>query len=394
MNDDVFKGKWMQFKGQIKEKWGQLTDDDLDTVAGAARPARWPDPGALRSGEGRGQPSARRVDRDRRTVSRRRGFVVSTRAVRRPRGSPSPHTRRAGRTAPIVAHTSDRLDAPMRVVVAGGGLAGLSAAFELSRRGARVHVLEARPRLGGRVRTDRDADGVHAEAGGEFIDQTSRTRSAAWPRACGCRSSACSAPGSAWRSGTAGAPPSIAHRPRRGGRSRAACGRSSRHIATPGARGTPPRPSPSRGRRSMGWCPPAPGRRSGAGADPRLRRGAARLLSRRTRRVVGAGARRSAARRRTARPHPGVSRARRQRSPDCGARAAHRAPRPHRRGCRGASHRPGSDAASASRSPAPTADVIEIAADYAVVTLPPPLVRACVFESAAPGAPARRAGAP
>ena len=34
MNDDVFKGKWMQFKGQIKEKWGKLTDDDLDTVSG------------------------------------------------------------------------------------------------------------------------------------------------------------------------------------------------------------------------------------------------------------------------------------------------------------------------------------------------------------------------
>jgi uncharacterized protein YjbJ (UPF0337 family) len=34
MNDDVFKGKWMQLKGQIKEKWGQLTDDDLDTVDG------------------------------------------------------------------------------------------------------------------------------------------------------------------------------------------------------------------------------------------------------------------------------------------------------------------------------------------------------------------------
>ena len=81
MNDDVFKGKWMQLKGQIKEKWGQLTDDDLDTVAGAARPARWSHPGALRSGEGRGQPSARRVDRDRPTVSRRRGFVASTRAV-------------------------------------------------------------------------------------------------------------------------------------------------------------------------------------------------------------------------------------------------------------------------------------------------------------------------
>jgi len=34
MNDDVFKGKWMQFKGAIKEKWGQLTDDDFDTAGG------------------------------------------------------------------------------------------------------------------------------------------------------------------------------------------------------------------------------------------------------------------------------------------------------------------------------------------------------------------------
>lgn len=59
---------------------------------------------------------------------------------------------------------------PPRVIVVGGGLAGLSAAFDLVHRGADVHVLEARPRLGGRVQTARDADGIHAEAGGEFID--------------------------------------------------------------------------------------------------------------------------------------------------------------------------------------------------------------------------------
>lgn len=34
MNDDIFKGQWMQLKGQIKEKWGKLTDDDIDVVAG------------------------------------------------------------------------------------------------------------------------------------------------------------------------------------------------------------------------------------------------------------------------------------------------------------------------------------------------------------------------
>jgi uncharacterized protein YjbJ (UPF0337 family) len=26
---------WKQFKGQVKEKWGNLTDDDLDRVAGS-----------------------------------------------------------------------------------------------------------------------------------------------------------------------------------------------------------------------------------------------------------------------------------------------------------------------------------------------------------------------
>jgi uncharacterized protein YjbJ (UPF0337 family) len=28
------EGNWKQFKGKVKEKWGQLTDDDLDVIAG------------------------------------------------------------------------------------------------------------------------------------------------------------------------------------------------------------------------------------------------------------------------------------------------------------------------------------------------------------------------
>ena len=28
------EGNWKQFKGKIKEKWGNLTDDDLDKIAG------------------------------------------------------------------------------------------------------------------------------------------------------------------------------------------------------------------------------------------------------------------------------------------------------------------------------------------------------------------------
>ena len=34
MNADVIKGKWHQLKGEAKSRWGKLTDDDLDRVAG------------------------------------------------------------------------------------------------------------------------------------------------------------------------------------------------------------------------------------------------------------------------------------------------------------------------------------------------------------------------
>jgi uncharacterized protein YjbJ (UPF0337 family) len=34
MNSDQLEGKWKQLKGSAKEKWGKLTDDDLDMIAG------------------------------------------------------------------------------------------------------------------------------------------------------------------------------------------------------------------------------------------------------------------------------------------------------------------------------------------------------------------------
>ena len=34
MNDDVLGGLWKQLKGQVKQQWGKLTDDDLDTISG------------------------------------------------------------------------------------------------------------------------------------------------------------------------------------------------------------------------------------------------------------------------------------------------------------------------------------------------------------------------
>ena len=56
------------------------------------------------------------------------------------------------------------------VLVAGAGLAGLSAARDLIARGATVTVVDVRDRVGGRVWTIRDgfAEGQHAEAGGDM----------------------------------------------------------------------------------------------------------------------------------------------------------------------------------------------------------------------------------
>jgi uncharacterized protein YjbJ (UPF0337 family) len=34
MNWDQIEGKWKQLKGSIREKWGKLTDDDLDQIGG------------------------------------------------------------------------------------------------------------------------------------------------------------------------------------------------------------------------------------------------------------------------------------------------------------------------------------------------------------------------
>jgi uncharacterized protein YjbJ (UPF0337 family) len=35
MENDIFKGKWKQLRGQIQQKWGDLTNDELDRIQGA-----------------------------------------------------------------------------------------------------------------------------------------------------------------------------------------------------------------------------------------------------------------------------------------------------------------------------------------------------------------------
>ena len=34
MNQNIFEGKWKQFRGRVKEWWGDVTDDELDRVGG------------------------------------------------------------------------------------------------------------------------------------------------------------------------------------------------------------------------------------------------------------------------------------------------------------------------------------------------------------------------
>ena len=34
MNWDIVQGNWDQWKGKAREKWGKLTDDDVDVVEG------------------------------------------------------------------------------------------------------------------------------------------------------------------------------------------------------------------------------------------------------------------------------------------------------------------------------------------------------------------------
>ena len=34
MTWDEIKGNWREYKGRVREKWGELTDDDIDRIAG------------------------------------------------------------------------------------------------------------------------------------------------------------------------------------------------------------------------------------------------------------------------------------------------------------------------------------------------------------------------
>src|SRR5438270_9572548 len=70
-----------------------------------------------------------------------------------------------------LANAAQSAGAKKSVIIVGAGIAGLSCAYELTRRGHDVIVLEASGRPGGHVRTAHDqfADGLYADLGAEHF---------------------------------------------------------------------------------------------------------------------------------------------------------------------------------------------------------------------------------
>lgn len=77
----------------------------------------------------------------------------------------------AGCTAPVTGPNA------ARVVIVGGGIAGLNAAYTLRKRGIIAPVYEASSRTGGRMYSTRDllGPGLVTELGGEFVDSNHTT---------------------------------------------------------------------------------------------------------------------------------------------------------------------------------------------------------------------------
>lgn len=78
-----------------------------------------------------------------------------------------------------------RADERVPAVVVGAGYAGLAAALRLSDSGVPVVVLEAADRVGGRIHTERTADGVLVDLGGQWVGPTQRNL-LAWAERFGC----------------------------------------------------------------------------------------------------------------------------------------------------------------------------------------------------------------
>jgi uncharacterized protein YjbJ (UPF0337 family) len=53
-NQDILKGKWPELKGQVRQRWGKLTDDDIQRLSGKTEELT----GVLRQRYGYGEAQA------------------------------------------------------------------------------------------------------------------------------------------------------------------------------------------------------------------------------------------------------------------------------------------------------------------------------------------------
>ena len=66
MNWDRVEGNWKEFKGKVQQKWGKLTNDDLDVVEGKRKELSRPPAAALRLCQGSGRERNRYLAEGRR----------------------------------------------------------------------------------------------------------------------------------------------------------------------------------------------------------------------------------------------------------------------------------------------------------------------------------------
>jgi monoamine oxidase len=107
-------------------------------------------------------------------AARRLNLAVAGEAA--PSQSSHAVTRRALLKGIAVAGAVSALPRPARaadvgkVAIIGGGIAGLTALHHLTAAGIDAHIYEARSRIGGRMFTQRPADGVAFEVGGQLVN--------------------------------------------------------------------------------------------------------------------------------------------------------------------------------------------------------------------------------
>ena len=62
MNWDQVEGNWKQIKGKAKQMWANLTDDDLENIAGKRQELAGRAAGQVWPRQGEGRAADRRVD--------------------------------------------------------------------------------------------------------------------------------------------------------------------------------------------------------------------------------------------------------------------------------------------------------------------------------------------